>query len=143
MNYYTSNAYLSIKDFWDEPDVWEETINGYYCCARRNHAKAWCGYVRVPSDHPMVPNENLDCHGDVTWNSDRAPWMNAADKGFHWYGFDCLHYLDLSPRDAFKEAVNHDSWKTGYLYRNLKYVQENIRSLAQQLKALEEVPGHA
>ncbi|HEY9155552.1 MAG TPA: hypothetical protein VIM69_10495 [Opitutaceae bacterium] len=142
-DYYTSNEYLSIKAFWNEPDIWEDTIEGYLCCARRNYSKAWCGYIRVPASHPMVPNDNLECHGGITWNQNKAPWMNEEDKGWFWYGFDCSHYLDLSPQDVFKDLFDQDSWRREYRYKDLPYVKQNINSLAQQLRALEEVPGHA
>lgn len=146
MSYYTSNEYLRIKAFWNEPDAWEDWIEDYLCMARRNHSKAWCGYVRVPVSHPMVPNENLDCHGGITWNASHVPWKDPDDLVpiFHWYGFDCNHYLDLTPEAVFRQAVSQDD-SLGYdgQYRTLDYVKQNIKSLAQQLKALEEVPGHA
>lgn len=143
MSYYTSPEYLRIKDFWKEPDLWEAEIEGYFCCARRNNAKAWCGYVRVPVEHPMIPNDNLDCHGGITWSQSMAPWMSEEDKGWFWYGFDCSHYLDLTPEQVFKSTIERDDFYSDYTYRTLEYVKQNVTELAHQLKAFEEVSSHA
>lgn len=49
---------------------------------------AWCGYVRLPEDHPWrhMPGESIpvDVHGGVTYGPD----------GDGWIGFDTMHAGD-------------------------------------------------
>lgn len=50
--------------------------------------------------------------------------------GVWWFGFDCAHSGDLSPRREFEPLFNDGS------YRDIEYVTEQVRSLAQQLRAV-------
>lgn len=53
MSYYNSPAWTDLKDFWMEPDIFEETYHGLKAVGRRNQMKAWCGYVGVTEGHPL------------------------------------------------------------------------------------------
>lgn len=53
MSPFQSPEYLSIQAFWQEPDYFEGEMSGFKVIARRNHAKAWCGYVGVPDTHAL------------------------------------------------------------------------------------------
>jgi hypothetical protein len=53
MSYYSSPQYQALKDFWNEPDYFEDIMSGFVVVARRNHSKAWCGYVGVPEAHAL------------------------------------------------------------------------------------------
>jgi hypothetical protein len=49
--------------------------------------------------------------------------------GLRWWGFDCGHLKDITPRDAAQ------SMSAGALYRDLAYVRAQCESLAQQIDA--------
>lgn len=48
---------------------WTDDATGYLCAARRNNSGAWCGYVRLPQDHPL--------HG-VDYNADLPERLTGA-----------------------------------------------------------------
>ena len=48
---------MTIDTFWNEPDFYFEDREGYHLFAMRNGMKAWCGYVGVPSTHPLFGKE--------------------------------------------------------------------------------------
>ncbi len=60
-------------------------------------AGGWlCGYVGVPSDHPLHGKgwdqlEHLDVHGGVTHGSNNHPIHSST---LWWIGFDCAHAGD-------------------------------------------------
>jgi hypothetical protein len=60
----------------------------------------------------------FDVHGGITFSDE-------FKEGGYWYGFDCAHCDDLSPR--------YESYARGE-YRDIEYVKAECASLAKQLK---------
>lgn len=93
----------------------------------------------------------FEVHGGITfvgpcqeWESECEGVCHVADAGdlqeVWWFGFDCAHAMDLSPRmEALKKELNLPGFSMGKFfgreeqYRTLEYVEAEIRSLALQL----------
>ena len=137
---------------------------GYPCLALRGPVGAWCGYVGVPVGHaayglsyyesdfsveevlsgaaakaaPVQAKVNdLTVHGGLTFSGERD-----VEGDFHWFGFDCAHAGDYSPKcDPLNDPVlglgAETGWGTKIAYRDLAYVEDQCRSLAAQLKAID------
>ena len=60
-------------------------------------------------------------HGGLTYAKDCL--LNSDIKGYWWLGFDCAHFGDYSPELPFSHGE----------YRNIEYVKEECKSLADQL----------
>ena len=113
----------------DEPDSFAFEHAGFKCKGERNNHGVWCGYVLVPNDHPIRyagegELDALECHGGVTWSRDDG-------DGDFWVGFDCGHAWDFSPGMA-AQMPSH-VLLPGEKYRDLAYVKQNCRSMAEQL----------
>lgn len=171
MSIYNHPLYPSLRKFFDEPDFYDGCAFGLPLHMRRNHAKAWCGYVGIPASHPFfgkdyddrVPYDRttvlikdqspltlfmealtednnsvslaalLDCPGGVTWAQPSVPWGGLPN---YWYfGFDCNHYNDKSPKDIIQEMAEGTSWREG-TYRDFDFVLRACRKLAEQLMEL-------
>lgn len=134
----------------DEPDKmqWPDPATGLPCLAVRNpYAGNWCGYVGLPPDHPLYGKDyrglSFEVHGGLTFANKCAPSQDEAKGICHtpapgepdhvwWFGFDCAHFGDCSPRDA------HTAWDgSGCLprYCTLAYVQNQCAHLAAQVQA--------
>jgi hypothetical protein len=110
----------------------------------------FCGYVGVPEGHPLFgkSGENeLEAHGGLTFGGGFCSDEDESHSICHkpgpgepdhvwWVGFDCAHANDLSPglqatlRDVLPECRRE---LYGDTYRDLAYVQEQCRQLAEQL----------
>ena len=115
----------------------------------------FCGYVGVPSDHPLYeqqasysissPIERLNVHGGVTFAAKcqedhphegvgvcHVPFPGRTDD-IWWIGFDCAHSGDRAPwlkPDDLRLVVLNGSYKTQ------EYVTSEIRDLAEQIEAM-------
>jgi hypothetical protein len=129
----------------NEPDRVDFEHAGFACLALRNHYGAWCGYVAVPPGHPMHgrPYDDVDAevHGGLTYSHAcdgaicHVPRPGESDNVW-WLGFDCSHAWDLVPA---LDGLCHGRFPTLFdhaTYRDLEYVQNEIRSLAEQLAAV-------
>ena len=124
---------MSIKflDWLSEPNWSDFTHLGYACAIRRTCSLHLCGYVCIPSSHPWADRDRCEreaeVHGGITWHDQRPPEYPGQalenTPGVIWIGFDCSHYGDLSPADAFPR---------GEVYRTFDFVREELRDLAQQ-----------
>lgn len=111
---------------WDaEPDQveWRDPVTNLVCLLRRNFTGAWCGYVGLPSDHPLHNQSAFDLppitvHGGVTY----AGPVGARDLWF--IGFDCVHSGDNAPNQNFQFGT----------YRDIAYVTAETVNLAMQAK---------
>jgi hypothetical protein len=98
-----------------EPDRVDFIRAGFACFAlRHDHYGHWCGYVGVPSSHPLYGVQwrdfdvDLKAHQGVNYSAPcsgaichvPAPGMPAD---VWWIGFDCGHSFDLSPAMAARE----------------------------------------
>lgn len=153
-----------------EPDrkEWLDQATGLPCLAMRNGGGAWCGYVAVPTSHPAhglsyhsdafdiedLLNErrtldhartqlavnNIEVHGGLTFAGAEREHAAAPERAW-WFGFDCSHAGDYSPRfDRADDPVLGLGKPTGWggviTYRTLAYVEEQCALLADQLAAI-------
>jgi hypothetical protein len=134
---------------WEnEPDRVEFNHVGFPCLALRGPVGAWCGYVAVPPGHPMhtKPYNAVDVavHGGLTYAGVcQGPICHKPEPGepddVWWLGFDCAHFGDLTPsmvklRQKMPEIFGQfDHLHTNEVYRDLEYVKNEIRQLAEQL----------
>lgn len=137
---------------WDhEPQdkvQWQDQATGLPCLAVRNNLGAWCGYVGVAPGHPQYDvhygsdsHADLRVHGGITFSERCVPGATEAGGICHvpgegeehdifWLGFDCSHYMDLTPA-RISRSDDDDS-----AYRTLDYVKAECASLAKQLKGM-------
>ena len=115
--------------------VYEDEVEGYKVYALKLSFEVrvtdliqpfwYCGYVRIPEDHPYYGQKyqdndreiesKMDVHGGITF-SDKKIRRNSSDEG--WYiGFDCNHHTD-----------NCEGRE------NLDFVKGELKSLVEQLK---------
>ena len=131
----------------DEPwdlALWIEPETELACFAKRNLSGAWCGYVIIPATLPayrLETDEHMflwDCHGGITYTGQ----LNTEKFNFMAYavGFDCAHFGDASPKDAFYESLVHASLggrkpPSGIRsnYKNFSYVVNEAVRLARQI----------
>ena len=149
----------------DEPDKaqWIDEETGLDCLAVRNpHAGNWCGYVGVPPGHPWHGKDygdvhdadpEIDVHGGLTFagacqdGAEDGPGIcHVPEPGrpahVWWLGFDCAHWLDLSPTSHARiaeiapELVGRP--RPGYeeVYRTLDYVRQEAAGLARRAAAV-------
>ena len=112
---------------WETEPNREEFVSddGLACLILRNSTGHLCGYVAVPSGHPMygkdydqVPIDNV--HGGLTFAGPSDKYRPG--KGLWWFGFDCAHCGDLIPGAS----------PVG-IYRDINYVFAEIKKLAYEL----------
>lgn len=135
-----------LQPFFNEPDYWRSCAYGFHVQASRSYEKAWCGYVGVPKSHPLYGYDDrdmmvdidviFDCPGGITWSADHAP-LHCRD-GNWWFGFDCIHCNDLSPKNVVDALAVDGRFPYGVqeeyqTYRDLKFVKYSIYKLARQL----------
>jgi hypothetical protein len=143
---------LEKKENWgpgqwqEEPDRVEFTHVGLPCILNRNTwvTGAWCGYAAVPPGHPLYGKHAesvLDVHGGLTYSGEchgaicHAPKPGEPDKVW-WFGFDCAHAGDLSPRvEALLNAISPGHRFEHDTYRTMDYARKETERLAEQLAA--------
>lgn len=141
---------------WDnEPDKiqWQDEATGLPCLIVRNKLGSLCGYVGVSQGHPYFKKEydsaDLSVHGGITFADSchedpehhgicHIPGDGEPDHVW-WFGFDCGHAFDVSPgMDADRKLIFPDrttpSFYNDVTYKNVTYVENEIRDLAKQLK---------
>lgn len=79
MDFYASELYHSLKDFFSERDFLDSEEAGLPIAMRRNRMKAWCGYVGVPSTHPLFEKEYS--HRIAVPNRGATPVAQASPIG--------------------------------------------------------------
>lgn len=150
----------------DEPDKrqWVDEDTGLPCLIVRGPSGALCGYVGVSRAHPLYGTDydarvhsncpdgdwcmhsavDVDVHGGLTFADRCRPGEGdrgichvvepGEDDDVWWFGFDCAHYLDLAPAHSREYAYDPSA-----AYRGIRYVTNQVTSLAEQLKALQGV----
>lgn len=147
-----------------EPDKvqWTDDATGYPCLIVRNRMGALCGYVGLSPGHPNYgagyDDVAVDVHGGLTYAAGcrgdvesesicHIPEPGQPDNVW-WLGFDCAHYMDLSPQMAamWKPggayhtaglAARLPRISTSETYRDVAYVRAECASLALQLFRIE------
>lgn len=145
---------------WDsEPDLveWRDKETGYPCLIVRGPVGALCGYVGVPPEHPCSGKHyndvDVNAHGGLTFadacheggNICHVPLPGEPDAVW-WFGFDCAHSGDVSPgleQTRRKVRADHPelaeferSGMWAETYKTLAYVQDEVTTLAADLKLL-------
>lgn len=130
-----------------EPDKmqWQDEATKLPCLIVRNAGGALCGYVGVAEGHPLYgkgyEDFDVDVHGGLTFADKCADFGNEAEHICHvpapdepqhvwWFGFDCAHGYDLSPR---AQCSSLPSLRQSGTYKDVPYVKAQIAQLAQQL----------
>lgn len=148
----------------NEPDkaVWTDEETGLPCMIVRGPMGALCGYVGVYPGHPWHrvrynrapgehvdgerwepgdfgryderPEGNIEVHGGLTYSEECGGRIcHIAKPGEPepwWFGFDCAHTGDLCPYD------NRGLWGSHGFYCGLRYVVQQVQSMARQLAAV-------
>jgi len=133
---------------------WTDVATGLPCLIVRSGMGNLCGYAGVERGHALhgchyddPKAEILDAHGGLTFAGGCAelpdpgfgvchiPEPGTADTVW-WFGFDCGHYMDLSPGLAASIAPRGTAgagiWE-GHVYRDMDYVRRECEGLAVQL----------
>lgn len=139
---------------WDgEPDKvqWQDEATGMPCLAVRHPTSGhWCGYAGVSPDHPLYgkgyDDVGFDVHGGITFTDPCQPGDDESKGVCHlpdpgepdhvwWFGFDCAHAGDYSPKDKrYEEERGYPFTVQPYEnYRTLEYVKQECANLAAQL----------
>lgn len=129
---------------------WQDEETDLPCLIVRGPSGALCGYVGVPNGHQLYglhydaayDKANISVHGGLTYSDRCNPQgggkgiCHAVSEGesddVWWLGFDCAHAGDLCPSYANKLP---DSNFLGEAYRDVAYVESEVRSLAKQIAA--------
>jgi len=132
-----------------EPNRFEFKHAGFDCLAVRQFHGAWCGYVGVTEEHPYFGKNyddlQFEVHGGLTYAKECSGvvchFSDNESKKRWWFGFDCAHAQDLVPcfgssLQNMLNALEEKITKTKQVYRNLDYVIDEIKSLAEQLKTV-------
>lgn len=93
-----------------------------------------CGYVRVGKklgtlDFDEYDDLGIEVHGGITYSG-----MISGEEGY-WLGFDCAHAGDLSP--AYDSDYIETFSEHGYTYKDMDYVESEIKHMIDQLLELE------
>jgi hypothetical protein len=143
-------AAWGLGPWQDEPDKeqWPDEATGYACLIKRNRLGALCGYVGVPEGHPWhgrgYDDVPADVHGGLTYAAscqegpEEATICHVPAPGepepLWWFGFDCAHYMDLSPGMSAELADAGLPWPGDReTYKTVTYVKAECASLAQQV----------
>lgn len=134
---------------WDnEPDKisWTDPDTGLPCLIRRHdRSGVLCGYVGIHEGHPLHavewdlsgPTAGLEAHGEINYSArcqdtepEESGICHVAQPGepdVWWFGFDCGHAWDTSPRDGHRFDDT---------YRSVPYVRGICERLAAQLSQI-------
>lgn len=137
-----------------EPDRVEFWHYDFPCLVIRNMSMGFfCGYVGVPPGHPLHgkgysdTEENTPSHGGLTYAGEGNAFilfqgtLKPAPSTW-WLGFDCGHYMDLSPFHIgmyMPGGLMHDkhpeigmpSYYSEQVYRDVEYVTSVVKELAE------------
>lgn len=130
----------------NEPDRVDFIHAGFSCFILRNTHGAWCGYVGVPNTHPAYGKDyndvDVDVHGGLTYadvcgdHICHVPEPGMPDDVW-WLGFDTNHYSDYAPGNFVYSIGTRPANEMSH-YKNVGYVTNEVKRLAEQLQALEK-----
>lgn len=85
-----------------------------------------------PSENNISLDILYDAPGGLTWAADHKP--GEYKDGLWWFGFDCSHYNDLSPKAVFASFSGYPhTLSPGRTYKDFNFVRRACFSLASQL----------
>jgi len=135
------HTYKANGEWVDEPDKcsWVDPSTNLKCYIIRNNLSVLCGYVGIKKSHPLFGSDydypNFDVHGGLTY-AGHAFFTDSLNYDEWWFGFDCGHYNDYTPRmydDSLMINIASGFHDERPIYRNLKYVIREVEKLAKQL----------
>lgn len=151
-------SHIANKSDWNdgpwktEPDrrQWLDEDTHYPCLILRNSVGALCGYIGVPPTHPAygkrhdIVDEDVRIHGGLTFGGDSrsdpvSRWYEVEpgeSDDFYWLGFHCAHMGDRCPKLEIHVVAPRATAPVPSTYRDIKYVAEQCRLLAAQLRAM-------
>ena len=148
------------KPWLNEPDYkrWRDGKTQLQCLIlRAGSTGALCGYVRLPRSLAKKMDTNglrltpdqfgmrapaynlpvfwgISVHGGLTYSGSIQTKKRGHERGV-WVGFDCAHFGDLTP--TLDEYLgSRQITREVRTYRDINYVTEQVRYLAQQIKEL-------
>lgn len=148
-NFHGLKAEWGNGPWLNEPDKvqFPDEATGLACVARRAPGGHWCGYVGVAPGHPWYEKDydavDVDVHGGLTYaalcaEDHELGVCHVPDPGepdeLWWFGFDCAHLYDLSPRHTAGDLERGWSADPAEIYRTLGYVKDECARLARQVK---------
>jgi hypothetical protein len=120
------------------------------------HGKSYHDCLAPAGDPAHVSNENdwhdceqrpdclIEAHGGLTYSDAcQGPICHEGKPGaphppMWWFGFDCAHYMDLTPAMIpLRKRMGHSLREDSESYRDLAYVRAQTERLAQQLAAVQ------
>lgn len=155
------NPYIDTSIILNEPNFKMFKYNkDHICVVIRQPYGHYCGYVGVRKesklygldyhvseveydDETMNPIDiiiseeqkginDISVHGGLTYAGEAMSAIEDIFGNHYWFfGFDCAHYGDARILDI----VSFDS---SAVYRDYKYVEEQVKNLSNQLKEIEE-----
>lgn len=127
----------------DEPDYLDWMRRDLHCVLTR-HAELghFLGYVGVPETHPFFGKTGARVEGIVHAPGGITYSAGCAYCGVWWFGFDCMHALDLVP--AVQKAIG-SIFRPGMggrlrelvTYKSFAFVRDAVDVLAVQLLMIE------
>lgn len=131
-----------IGEWTTEPNVirWKDKDTGLPCLITRHPMFGHlCGYVGVTKDHSWFQDSynkhwDVEVHGGLTFSEFLKDEDESPDVW--WFGFDCGHgdtHFDKSPGPFPLEYRSFGFSRHG-TYRNIKFVEDQIKKLAIQIK---------
>jgi hypothetical protein len=155
--YHTTDKTDWPRGPWDdEPDKeqFEDPTTGFPCLVNRGPLGSLCGYVGIAEGHPWFEKDyddvDAEAHGGLTYSGFcqegieshticHVPGPGEPEKVW-WVGFDCGHYMDVSPRmlahPGYSSSIYLDS-SPGFTvtYKPFGYVKQECAQLAHQALA--------
>lgn len=146
----------AVQPWSNEPDFKEIIYKEFDCYIKRGPLGTLCGYVFIPTDHPILKkneedddydNIPLKVHGGLTYGN-YVTHKESGKKGYV-VGFDCGHYGDLIP-DIEKLEKDTRNYLEAYTimfekkeeiaptYKDINFVTKEIESMVDQLIAYKE-----
>jgi len=135
---------------------WIDHYSDFDCLVVRNRHGSLCGYVGLPPGHRAHGCDydavDVEVHGGLTFadSCDEIGAVERPDRAIchvpepgrpadvWWLGFDCGHFMDLSPGLAAMEReygiekmLDHPHLRP--VYRDMAYVRTEVQNLAKQL----------
>jgi hypothetical protein len=136
----------------NEPNRLEFKHSGIDCLLiRHTEMLYWCGYAGVPEGHPLFGKGyyeiynyereggiDISVHGGLSFSGKcNGLICHLSDNETWWFGWDTAHFNDLCPiltSDVFDILSSPERRRA--VYRDIEYVKEETKSLADQLAAL-------
>lgn len=125
---------------WEEGPYKEFTYRGVKCFICRKPLGHLCGYVTIRRDVKRAlrkSNPVLKVHGGITYDGPLGDvyLTMIKDRNIHVIGFNCAH---LTLHD-YVPLLEHHEEDTPLNYRTMEFVENECKSLVDQLLELVEV----